>query len=196
MSYTDFSFEDITAWLKENLSEERFVHSLGAMEMAEELALRFNEDVEKAKIAALLHDAAKDFSQETLLELLKNSCDEYLECELINYKTWHAPVSAFVAKDVFKVTDADILNSIRWHTLGRVGMSKLEMIVFISDKIERKTRECECREKIEKILNKHNSLEKAILKCFKMTLKSLVKRKLTICQQTVDVYNDLILQKD
>ena len=45
--------------LKENLTEYRYIHSLGVMEMAEELAKVYNVDVESARIAGLLHDISK-----------------------------------------------------------------------------------------------------------------------------------------
>ena len=67
-----------------------------------------------------------------------------------------------------------------------------EKIIFIADKIECRTREEKYRKKIEKVLNKTNSLDEALLKSFKLTIKSLLKRKLPICFQTIDVYNDLI----
>ena len=61
MVYTNKSIDEIESWLKENLCEERYIHSLGVMEAAVELAQMFNMDVEKAKITGLLHDAAKCF---------------------------------------------------------------------------------------------------------------------------------------
>jgi HD superfamily phosphohydrolase YqeK len=63
---------------------------------------------------------------------------------------------------------------------------------MVADKIENRTREPEFREKIEKALNKNNNLDDAMFKSFKMTIKSLVKRKLPICFQTIEVYNDLL----
>ncbi len=192
MNYTEIDIEEIKKWLKENLDEERYIHSLGTMEKAQELARDFQLNEEKAKIAGLLHDCAKCLSNEELLDILKNKYKKYEPCELLNPKTWHAPASAYIAQTQFKVSDEDILSAIRWHTLGRVGMSEFEKIIYLADKIEEKTREDECRSKICKVLNKHENLDRALIKCFKMTIKSLMKRKLTICHQTIDVYNDLI----
>ena len=192
MDYTNFDFEKTCEWLKNNLCEERYLHSLGTMEKAKELALTFNLDVVKAEIAGLLHDCAKCLSNDELLDIIQNKYKNYEECELINPKTWHAPASAYIARTEFGIVDEEILSAIRWHTLGRVGMSDFEKIIYLADKIEEKTREADCREDICKVLNKHNSLDRAILKCFKITIKSLLKRKLTICHQTIDVYNDLI----
>ena len=44
----------------------------------------------------------------------------------------------------------------------------------------------------ENALKERHNLDDAMLKSFKITIKSLLKRKLPICFQTVDVYNDLL----
>ena len=40
---------------------------------------------------------------------------------------------AVYIKDVLGITDEDILNSVRYHTTGRAGMSLLEKVIFIAD---------------------------------------------------------------
>ena len=71
-------------------------------------------------------------------------------------------------------------------------MTNFEKIVFLADKIEPNTRDKEYREKICEILKENNGLNKALLKCYKETIKSLVKRELKICPMTIDIYNNLI----
>ena len=186
--YTKYSIDEIKNKLKNCLTEERYLHSIGTMEKAMELAKRFNLNVEKAQIAGLLHDCAKCISKEEL-DLVK---DSFEECEKISEKTWHAPVGALIAKRDYGVDDDEILSAIRWHTIGKKDMTDFEKIIFIADKIETRTREIKYREKIEKVLNKTNNLDAALLKSFKITIKSLLKRKLPICFQTVDVYNNLL----
>ena len=61
MDYTKYK-----NWLKENLDEERYEHSLGVAECAGELAERFGLDKEKAYLCGLIHDCAKCFSNEEL----------------------------------------------------------------------------------------------------------------------------------
>lgn len=192
MVYTDIKIEDIQNWLKDNLVEERYIHSLGVMEAAVELAEMFYMDVEKARLAGLLHDAAKCFSNEKLLEIIKEHIPEVQECELLNYKTLHAPVSAYLAKTQFNVSDSEILDAIRWHTLGRCKMSDFEKVIFLADKIEARTRELAFRNECLELLKQENGLNKAMFKCFEATIKSLVDRRLAICHITIDVYNELL----
>lgn len=190
MNYTKISENEIKDWLKENLNEERYIHSLGTAKCAKELAEQYSMDTEKAYTAGLLHDCAKCFSNEKLLEIIKNNLNVE-EAEMLNYKTLHAPVSAHYAKEQFGVEDSEILSAIRWHTLGRLEMTDFEKIIFLADKIEPNTRDKEYSEKIKNYLKEENGLNKALLKCYKETIKSLVKRDLKICLLTIEIYNKL-----
>lgn len=183
-------YTEIKNWLKDNLNEERYIHTLGTAQCAFELAKKYDLDADKAYIAGLLHDCAKCFPKEKLLEIIH----KYLkveECEMLNYKTLHAPVSAYIAEKEFNVKDIEILSAIRWHTLGKLEMSDFEKIIFLADKIEPNTRDKDYSEKIFNLLEEENGLNKALLKCYKETIKSLVKRDLKICLITIEIYNKL-----
>ena len=186
MKDTDF----INNWLKENLSEERYFHTLGTANCAKELAEKFNINPDKAYIAGLLHDCAKCFSNEKLLEIIKEHL-QVEESEMQNYKTLHAPVSAYIAEKEFGVEDKEILSAIRWHTLGKVDMTPFEKIIFLADKIEERTRPSEHYEPIKNALKK-GGIDSALLVCYENTIKSLVDRKLRICLATINIYNSLL----
>ncbi|PWL73682.1 phosphohydrolase [Candidatus Gastranaerophilales bacterium] len=191
MVYTKINDDEIKKWLKENLNDERYIHSLGTAECAVELAVKFGLDSEKAYIAGLLHDCAKCFSKEKLKQIINDHL-QVEECEMLNYKTLHAPVSAYIAQKDFGVEDNEILSAIRWHTLGKSDMTTFEKIIFLADKIEPNTREEKYRNEILEILNEENGLNLALLRCYKETIKSLVKRELKICLTTINIYNHLL----
>lgn len=190
MSYTKIDMESLFSWLKDNLSEKRYIHSIGTAECARDLAIKFGLDSEKAYMAGLLHDCAKCFSNEKLMEIINNNLNVQ-KVELMNYKTLHAPVSAFIARNDFGVEDNEILSAIRWHTLGKIDMTDFEKIIFLADKIEPKTRDKDYLDDVRGYLDEENGLNKAMLKCYKETIKSLVKRDLKICPVTIDIYNNL-----
>lgn len=190
MNYTKINENEIKQWLKENLNSERYIHSLGTAECAKELAEKFGLNGEKAYTAGLLHDCAKCFSNEKLLEIIHSNL-HVEEAEMLNYKTLHAPVSAYYAQKEFGVEDNEILSAIRWHTLGQIEMSDFEKIIFLADKIEPNTRDKEYSAIIRSYLSEENGLNKALLKCYKETIKSLVKRDLKICLLTIEIYNKL-----
>ena len=190
MDYIKISKEELLKWLKTNLNEERYEHSIGTAECAKELAEQFGVNSEKAYIAGLLHDCAKCFSNEKLLSII-NAHLVIEESEKSNPKTLHAPVSAYVAEKEFGVVDSEILSAIRWHTLGKLNMTDFEKIIFLADKIEPRTREkCHC-EPIKQCLSDENGLNSAMLQCYRQTIKSLIDRDLKICPATVDIYNYL-----
>lgn len=184
------NYTKIQEWLKENLNEKRYIHTLGTANCAKELAKQFGLNQDKAYLAGLLHDCAKCFSNEKLLDIIHQHLDVE-ECEMLNYKTLHAPVSAYIAETEFNIIDKEIISAIRWHTLGKLNMTDFEKIIFIADKIEPNTRDKEYSDKIRELLSQDNGLNKALLKCYKETIKSLVKRDLKICLLTIEIYNKL-----
>ena len=182
---------EIITWLKENLNEERFEHSLGVAEKAKELAIKFGLNKEKAELAGLVHDCAKCLSKEELIEIMDKYCSVE-SCEKINPKTFHAPAGTYIAKKEFNIEDKEILSAIRWHTIGHNNMTNFEKVIFIADKIEERTRPEEMINFISPCLDEENGLNKALLACYKLTIKSLVDRNLKICINTINLYNELL----
>jgi len=194
MDYTKIDKQAVLRWLELNLNSDRLSHSIGCAQTAVELAKKYGLNEEKAYSAGLLHDCAKCFKNEDMIEIIKTNMPEVDECEIFSHKTLHAPVSAYVARTEFGVEDEEILSSIRWHTLGKMDMTDFEKIIFLADKIEPNTRNSAYREEILKILEHENGLNKALLICYKETIKSLVKRNLKICVPTIEIYNQLLGQ--
>lgn len=186
--------EKAMSWLKGNLDEERLLHSLGCAQCAVELAQKYNIDEKRAYIAGLLHDCAKCLDKEKLIEIAQN-IKGLKEDERSNIKVIHAPVSAYLAQTEFGIQDEEILSSIRFHTLGKRNMSLFEKVIFLADKIEPNTRDLDFRNRILLFLGEENGLNKALLICYKETIKSLIKRELKICQDTIDIYNDLLMNR-
>lgn len=182
---------EIKKWLEDNLDEERFFHTLGVADCAKNLAKKYNLDEEKAYLAGLLHDCAKCYKNEVLYDILTNKINCDMD-ELLNPKTYHSPVGAYIAKDKFGIEDKEILDSISCHTVGRENMSDFEKIIFLADKIEPNTRDKEWHNHILEVLERENGLNEALLECYEYTIKSLVKRKLKICLTTIKIYNELL----
>lgn len=188
MDYTKYK-----KWLKNNLNEERYEHSIGVAESAYQLAEKFGLDKNKAYLCGLLHDCAKCIPNDELKDIICD-CGFLCEGELINPKTYHAPAGVIVAKKEFEICDEEILSAIRWHTIGSLEMSDFDKIIYIADKIEKRTRPEEFRAPLEKALEK--GLDNAMLVSYGNTIKSLVDRNLKICPQTVEIYNNLLNNLD
>ena len=182
---------EIKNWLKEHLNNERYIHSLGCADSAKKLAKMYNLDEEKAYLAGLVHDCAKCYSNEQLENILVNNMS-FKKDALINPKTYHSPAGAYVAKHELGINDEEILSAIHHHTIGKLNMTTFEKIIFLADKIEAETRDKIWREKILSILPQENGLDKSLLECYSYTIKSLIDRKLKICLDTINIYNELL----
>ena len=188
---TDYT-KTIKNWLKENLTEDRYGHSLGCADAAREIAKIIGFDEEKAYLAGLVHDCAKSLPIDEIMKLLRDNGVELVCGEDENKKVLHAPAGAVVAKREFGIDDDEILSAVRWHTLGKTDMNTLEKVVFIADKIEPFSRgKDEYKNKLE-ILKIPGGADKIIFDCYSYTIKSLVDRKLFICPRTVEIYNEMI----
>lgn len=184
------NIEEIKKWLIDNLTEERYEHSLGTAECAQKLATLYGLDSDKAYLTGLIHDCAKCLPKQDVKEIMQNI--ELCEGELENCKTHHAPAGRCTAEKEFGIKDEEILSAIRWHTLGKVNMTMFEKIIFLADKIEERTRPREIYEPIKECLKQEDGLNKALLLCYKNTIKSLVDRNLKICLTTIEIYNSLL----
>ncbi len=116
--------------MEQELSSKRYLHTLGVSYTAACLAMAHGADMDSAMTAGLLHDCAKPLKGEEQIALCEKNRLEITEVERIN------PSALLHAQTRYKVTDADILNAIRYHTTGRPKMSRLEKILYIADYIE------------------------------------------------------------
>ena len=185
----------IKKWLSENLSKKRYAHSLGCADTAKKLAEIFKLDKEKAYLAGLIHDCAKNIDNEILLKIVREEIKTgFLESELKNPKTFHAIAGAYLIQKIFEIQDFEIISAVRNHTIGCVDMTLFDKIIFLADKMEPNSRDEKYTKKLWKLIENNKGtigLDLALLKCFVETIKSLVKRKLYICPITIDVYNHL-----
>ena len=129
------SYEQAEKMVRETLSEKRYTHTVNVKNMAVELAEKYGADPEKAAMAAILHDAVKERSREELLQILQENAIMAGNTAQSPAPVWHGPCAAILAKTQWGIDDPEILNAIWCHTTGRVGMTKLDKILYLSDMI-------------------------------------------------------------
>jgi predicted HD superfamily hydrolase involved in NAD metabolism len=128
--------QQVLDWLSLHVPKPRIQHILRVEQTAIALAKHHQLEVDRAAQAGLLHDLAKYFKPERLLQLAQLEGLELTPVDHSNPHLLHADVSALVARDEFAVTDPEILAAIRNHTLGQPGMSLLSCVVFLADSVE------------------------------------------------------------
>ena len=131
-----YELEKVLEFLKENLDDFRYGHSIRVMETAVELARIHGVDENKAEMAGILHDSGKWKSREKTLQKVQDWGIILSEEERAEYNLVHGALSTYIAKNIFGIEDEDVLNAIKNHITGRPAMSDLEKIVYIADMIE------------------------------------------------------------
>ena len=119
--------------VRSRLSDKRYEHTLNVRKMAVKLAKRHDADEDKAALAALLHDAAKEMSKDEMRAIMK-AHPEYAEGgEERPTPVWHGICAAILARTEWGVEDEAVLSAIACHTAGKPGMSKLDKILYLAD---------------------------------------------------------------
>ena len=132
-----YNFNELKEIVKSKMSLKRFTHTLGVVEMSEKLAKIYNANIEKCKVAALLHDICKEMNMEYIKNICKNNfINELSEEDLENNEILHGFAGAYYVKNELGINDKEILNAIKYHTVGAKDMTLLEKIVYIADAIE------------------------------------------------------------
>ena len=119
--------------VRSRLSEKRYEHTLNVKKMAVKLARRYGVDEDRAALAALLHDSAKELSKDEMRAIMR-AHPEYAEGgEARPTPVWHGICAAILARTEWGVEDEAILSAIACHTAGKPGMSKLDKILYLAD---------------------------------------------------------------
>ena len=186
-----FSYEMILEDLKGSLSEHRFMHTLGVIQISEKLADYYGINVCKAKLAAALHDCSKQkcITEEMMREIALRTCfpDKYPH-QTKGEALLHALASEVIAREKYGITDTEVLSAVRWHTTGCPDMKKLDMLIYSADMIE----PSRCFDGVEELRSVMlEGIEKLTFECMKHTVLYLEQTQSRIHQMTLDAYNYL-----
>ena len=160
--------------MKEELSDDRFEHTIGVMYTAESLAMRYGVDMTKAAVAGLLHDCAKCIPNAQKIKMCKKNDIEITEMEEKNPSLLHAKLGAYMAETAYGVEDPEILSAIKWHTTGKPDMSMLDIIIYMADYIEPNRDKAPNLKQIRKLC--FENIEEALYQVLEGTLEYLSDR--------------------
>ena len=174
--------------VRDQLTEHRYQHTIGVMETAIVLAERFGADPRKAELAAIFHDYAKFRPKEEMRQII---VEQNMPAELLQYNSelWHAPVGAYLAEIEAGVTDQEVLDAIRYHTSGRIGMTLLDKIIYLADYIE-PGRHFPGVEEVREMARE--DLDKALIQSMNNTIQFLMKKNQPVFPDTFNAYNSIV----
>lgn len=179
--------EKYKEYLKKNLSKKRYNHSLNVSESAVYLAKKYGADPDKALVAGLLHDIAKELPVEEQLKIAEKSSLDVCEIEKKSIPLFHAVAGAELVQSLFGIHDMEIIKAIRYHTVACGNMPKLSEIIYLADLISA-DRDYKDVNKMRKYADK--SLEKAMYEALKFSITDSVGKGNTIPLSTIEAYND------
>jgi predicted HD superfamily hydrolase involved in NAD metabolism len=175
------------------LSPKRFAHSQGVSQTAAALAAKFNADCEKAALAGILHDCARGFNNAELLEMAQKISLPVNKVEKFSPVLLHAPVGAYLAQELFQISDEEILRAISFHTVGGKGMGVLDKIIYLADFIE-PGRDCLNAISLREVVFQQGaSLNEAMLKAYDSSIKYTLGKQEPLHTNTVKGRNELLL---
>lgn len=174
--------------VKPQLTEHRYLHTIGVMETAIKLAERYGADMKKAELAAIFHDCAKFRPKDEMKQII---VEQRMPPILLEYNSelWHAPVGAFLAENEAGITDPEVLDAIRYHTSGRIGMTLLDKIIYLADYIE-PGRHFPGVDEVRAIAEE--DLDKALIQSMKNTIQFLMKKNQPVFPDTFNAYNSIV----
>lgn len=184
-----YHFDENRAFLKARLSKKRYTHSLNVAHKAQRLAELYGEDPEKAYFAGLMHDVCKELPAEEQEELVRASSFAVSKEELVTKPVWHGIAGAYFLQVRMGVTDPDVLNAVRYHTVGRAGMTRLEEIVYLADLIS-EDRTYDGVEQMRQLCL--TSINAAMLEGIRFSMETTLKKGGYLPPVTVEAYNQYI----
>ncbi len=180
------TIDEIIEYLKNNLSEKRFAHTMGVAKTAQSLAETWGADSSSAFLAGLVHDCAKEVPFSDMLRLMTKYDYTLDDIERESVAILHAPCGAFLAEEVFGIKDRSILDAVKFHTVGRPDMTLLEKVIYVADFIE-PTR---CHKEAEALRQlAYKDLDKAVLCESDMVIKFTIDRGKAVHPATIITRN-------
>jgi len=118
------------------LSDKRMAHVLGVAETIVRIARRERLNMEKAVAAALLHDACREYDNETMLGRAAAFGISISPAQQEKPMLLHGPVAAEEGKHHLGIDDPEIYEAVYWHTTGKPDMGPIARALYLADYAE------------------------------------------------------------
>lgn len=191
-----YTLEEIKELLKDRLTKKRFQHSLNVADEARRLAERWNGNPELSYAAGLLHDVCKDIPLEEQRQQMLHSAMSVSPEERVSPALWHAIAGAWYVCHVLgynqTADDHDLCAAIRYHTVARAGMSRLEEIVYLADLISA-DRTYKDVDKMRRLA--YLNLDQTMLEALRFSITDVVRKGGKLPCHTTEAYNQYVLIK-
>jgi predicted HD superfamily hydrolase involved in NAD metabolism len=184
------SFEAALAMVGSRLWPDAAEHCRLVADAAAELAAAYGVDVERARLAGLLHDWDRGQVPAALLAAANAHGIEVSDADLAGPHLLHARTGAHALRETFPDLDDEVLDAVSRHTLGAAEMTPLDMVVYIADMIE-PSREYAGVDALRDAVGSA-SLRELFALSYQQSVSHLVAARKRIHPVTVDVWNEYV----
>jgi predicted HD superfamily hydrolase involved in NAD metabolism len=184
-------FAERKALLKASLPTKRYEHSIAVYKTAKEIAKTCGVDVEKAKLAGLLHDCGREIPTKDFIEKIKEVGIKADIVEINQPILLHDKLGVYYAEHKYDVHDKEILDAILYHTTGAPHMSKLAMVIYLADILE-PARDYPGVDDLRKLVTQ--DLEQTLFQAYIQTIKFLLDGKQLVHPNCIEAYNELAIK--
>ena len=138
------TIEELTAYLKDHVSERRYLHSLGVAQTTRKVLEHFGctdydqnwNGFDAAEFCGISHDMARELTDAQLLEYCEKKRVILSEEDIKAPVLAHGTVSAEIVLDLVGNFPMSWYKALCVHTTGNAGMDSLALALFIADYIE------------------------------------------------------------
>jgi predicted HD superfamily hydrolase involved in NAD metabolism len=169
------------------LTEYRLLHSIGVADTAASMAEQYGVNVNRARIAGLLHDWDKNLSDEQLVERAREFDIEMVASPEDMAALLHAQTGAAAVKDAFPELGDEVAQAIARHTAAAPDMTRLDMVVYVADLIEPSRSRAELASLRDKVGTL--PLEALFFTCLEITMTHLIRSHRVISPSSLEVWN-------
>lgn len=204
---TEEMLDVLRGQVMEQMSQKRFRHTVAVERMVARLCALFcPEQTLRLRAAALLHDLTKEIKAEGQAELCRTYGLEVTAFDLLAPKTFHARTAAArIEAELSDFDDPIIVNAVRWHTTGHVGMTLTEKLLYLADYIDESRTFPNCvilrryfwgaePERMNRT-EREALLRDTLILSYDMTIRDLLTDGTPVADETVGARNELLLQK-
>jgi len=127
--------EDVYKFLCENNHRETAEHCMKVGQESNRIAMQYGIDEAEAEYAGYLHDISVVFPNEVRIRKARQLNIDVLSEEEYFPMIVHQKLSRSMAIDLFEIDNPGILSAVECHTTLKRDATKLDMVLFVADKI-------------------------------------------------------------
>ncbi|MDY4522139.1 MAG: bis(5'-nucleosyl)-tetraphosphatase (symmetrical) YqeK [Atopobium sp.] len=183
---------DVCAHMEHN--PHRLAHSMSVAKTAQHLALVYDIDPFKARVAGILHDWEKVAPVAAQLEKARDlNLDFGVDLRLVGALV-HGPIAQHTLAVRYPELSADILQAIARHTIADEQMSDLDKVVFVADAIEPLRAPAQTLEHLRAQVGIWE-LDTLFWETFVEGILYVLSTHRYLYPRTADIYNTLVMQR-